>query len=786
MRGAATPPSALELDSVPAFHIGDVVVLPELAKQQGLDDHGFVVENVIRGGMSFCARVRPRGIGGSYALKVPNASLVADPAAMERFLDELRVWMTLSACEGIVEALCVFRHEGRPAVVSRWMEGGSLRVKMTRREPAAFYDAILRVAGALEWAVTRQGVLHRDIKPENVLFDDRGRPYVSDWGIAGFLEEGATGKRQAPPAAVMKGKGVKARLILGTITYASPEQLLGDVPVDHRADIYSLGTIMYEWETGELPFTGSSWDELRRRKLLGEAPKPGGFLRKTAFGADEVIARCLARNPQDRYHDYRALTDALLAAARERGVAAARHFPRMRYRTELLDSTALQGRMSVHGYVAAGGTDGRRSNVQWEAARADVERAIALEREEAWADAHALYARFFLPALTKDLPDDPLQQALALGHARTLLRMGRPDEALKSLESLAGASVRPREAVVLAVEACLLKGDAEQAERLAYAALAGRQNDAELLDLLLKAQFTLGRDEDAIATARRRLLLEPDGETIRTLAALLERTAESLRESGRREAQQRFAEAVSLLRDEHVWPGTEEERREALVAALVAAERWEEALGEMSPEEEPAGSDERARRRAELRAKALLRAGRWDECLNRCEKWLRTFASNETLRRAAAEALAVGLASGLSVSGGRSAGEAAERVLAGALEKGTAGPSELLSLARYLEWTDERPRAIQTLERGLKAFPSDPGLAVALARALERGGEAGQALAAAREAVRVAPFRPETWRALAALRGAAGDAAGEQEDLRRAGEIEQELARIWTASQPRT
>ena len=78
------------------------------------------------------------------------------------------------------------------------MDGGSLRHKMSRRDPEFFYETMLRLVGALEWAAKKRGVLHRDIKPENVLFDDLGRAQLSDWGIADFLEEGTDGRRRAP------------------------------------------------------------------------------------------------------------------------------------------------------------------------------------------------------------------------------------------------------------------------------------------------------------------------------------------------------------------------------------------------------------------------------------------------------------------------------------------------------------------------------------------------------------------------------------------------------------
>jgi tetratricopeptide (TPR) repeat protein len=762
---------------VEKFRVGDQIRLPELAKQQGIDAPAFVVERVVRGGMSLCALVKPRRGGGSYALKVPAAGLAADPAAGDRFLDELRVWLALSACESIVEALCVFRYQGRPSVVSRWMYGGSLRNRMSSRDPEFFYETILRIAGALDWASRERNVLHRDVKPENVLFSDLGKAQLSDWGIADFLEEGTDGWKRAPADAPLKGKGGKERLILGTVTYASPEQLLGGIPADLRTDIYSLGTIMYEWEAGQAPFTGGSWEELRKRKLFEEARPLGGFLRRTTFGAEEVTAKCLARERSGRFEDYRSLVGALVAAAAERGIKAGRHAPRLRYATELLDAEALKGRMAVHGFVSVVGTDGRRAGVSSERAREAVERAQAMEREERWAEAHEEYARFFLPSLARDLPDDPLQQAMALGLARTLLRLARPDEALLSLETLAGASVRPAEATRLAAAASLRLGDAEQAERIAFAALGSLPGDGELLRILLEAQDALGQDDRALETARKLVAAEGnDPAAVMTLAGLLVRTAAWLPESERPEALRRLAEAVVRLSDPAVREGAGPEAPETIVRALGLAGRWDAALGALE-REAPARGDE-MQTRAELTAETLLEADRWEECLSRCEGWLRTWPGSAPLRRAAACALLAGLAAGLSVPGGDEAGEAVRRSLEASLGE-SPETGVVLCLAGYYEWRGQRRAALGLLEGGHESASGAWRLLVALAGLLEKDGQFRRALAAAEEAARMAPFRVEAWRALAAIRRTLGWEAEECEALRRAEEVESELAAAW-------
>src|SRR5262249_7242981 len=161
---------------------------------------------------------------------------------------------------------------------ARWMEGGNLRTLMAKRDPETFFRTMSRIVGALDWAYTRHRILHRDLKPENLLLDERGRPAVSDWGIAQPSRDGEPPRSTRRPSA--PGSRGDAILILGTVSYSSPEQLLGGVPLDPRSDIYSLGCVMYEWETGKPPFSGT-WHEIRERKIKGEPPRISGIFRRS-------------------------------------------------------------------------------------------------------------------------------------------------------------------------------------------------------------------------------------------------------------------------------------------------------------------------------------------------------------------------------------------------------------------------------------------------------------------------------------------------------------------------
>jgi len=154
------------------------------------------------------------------------------------------------------------------------------------------------------------------------------------------------------------------------------------------------------------------------------------------------------------------------------------------------------------------------------------------------------------------------------------------DEALRSLDVLAGASVRPLEATRIAAEASLERGDPAQAERIAFAALAGHPQDGDLLDLLLRAQLALGQDGKALETIRRLLKAGgPDPATTGMLAELLVRTAGKLPESERPEAVRRLAEVTARLSGRDVREAAPAEALETTVRALMLAGRWDEASG---------------------------------------------------------------------------------------------------------------------------------------------------------------------------------------------------------------
>ena len=171
-------------------------------------------------------------------------------------------------------------------IVCEWIEGTNLAVSIKTGRPDYREAAriVAEVADALDHA-HRAGFVHRDIKPANILIDSQGRAYLTDFGIA-VVEEDLL-------------RDVSAA---GTLPYMAPEQLdEGPGPVDHRADLYALGVVIYELLTGRRPFQAATPMELREQILKVEPEPPRSVQPGVPAELERVCLRCLAKTPNDRY-----------------------------------------------------------------------------------------------------------------------------------------------------------------------------------------------------------------------------------------------------------------------------------------------------------------------------------------------------------------------------------------------------------------------------------------------------------------------------------------------------
>jgi serine/threonine-protein kinase len=244
-----------------------------------------IVRKLGSGGMADVYLAEDEELGRRVAIKILNDRHANDEQFVERFRREAKNAAGLSH-PNIVSIYDRGEAEGTYYIAMEYLDGRSLKELVVARGPLPIADTIeftRQVLGALRFA-HRKGVVHRDIKPHNVMADADGRLKVTDFGIA------RAGVSQM----------TEAGSIIGTAQYLSPEQARG-AGVDQRSDLYSVGIVLYEMLTGNVPFTGESPVEIAM-KHLSDTPKPPSLLRpEIPPDLDMIVLRALAKNPDDRF-----------------------------------------------------------------------------------------------------------------------------------------------------------------------------------------------------------------------------------------------------------------------------------------------------------------------------------------------------------------------------------------------------------------------------------------------------------------------------------------------------
>src|SRR3954468_17619250 len=253
-----------------------------------LSDRYELEELVGTGGMSSVFRAHDRLLDRKVALKVLHQQYAADEDYVERFRHEARSVASLSH-PNIVTVIDRGEHEGRQFIVFEYIPGENLKRLIERRGPAPVPTALelaIQIARGLSFA-HQQGLVHRDVKPQNVLLNGDGQAKVTDFGIARSLD--------------VKHGMTQTGTVLGTSDYIAPEQAQGQ-RVDEHTDVYSLGVVLYELLTTEVPFPGENFVAVAMRHI-NEPPPPVRAKRPDVSPRVEAaIQRAMAKDPADRFH----------------------------------------------------------------------------------------------------------------------------------------------------------------------------------------------------------------------------------------------------------------------------------------------------------------------------------------------------------------------------------------------------------------------------------------------------------------------------------------------------
>ncbi len=257
------------------------------------------------GGMGEVWRARDPRIGRDVAVKILPAPLGFDDDYVQRFEQEARAAGALNH-PGLITIFDVGKAERSPYIVMELLEGGTLREMMGEDDSAPIpvrktIAYAVQIASALAVA-HEKGIIHRDLKPENLFITQDGRVKILDFGLAKLAQEATDTNGKHRTARHLTATGIA----IGTPGYMSPEQARA-LPLDHRTDIFSLGSVLYEMLSGKPAFDGFSAVETMHAVLADEPPPLTAIDPQISPAIEAIVSHCMEKNPSERFQSARDL-----------------------------------------------------------------------------------------------------------------------------------------------------------------------------------------------------------------------------------------------------------------------------------------------------------------------------------------------------------------------------------------------------------------------------------------------------------------------------------------------
>lgn len=521
---------------------GSEVEIPELSGYFSKGSSFFKIIGVHVGGMGVCLHLRHNETGAEYALKGVRPDYMKNQNSTDRFLDELQVWLSASMCSLISEAIAVVRINETLCVLAAWMQRGDLTYMLPSLNSSQKIEILIRMVRGLSWVYKNLGVIHRDLKPANVLFDQDHLAYISDWGLARPVGNIMTNvKASLNDRGIERPNRTQAGSFMGTVAYAAPKQILGSPDIDHRADIYAIGCMMFEFETGTPPFTGQTISEIAHQHINKLPPKLGGLFKHTNLGINKMVAKCLEKKAADRYQTYEELEAILLQVARRKHVDLDRCIIKLRYERPQLGKGHIKQNILID--KASGHNEKGFGLVDADEIKLFLEEAMNLIALSRYSEAEQILRPHFIPESFSFVDSWFLNHSLALNYALCLIKMNRAEEAKNIYHRLDTIKEKPAEFYVNYSLGLLHTKKWKEAASVCKRGLRLFPNDLDIQGNLTIALGNINDLDGAKESAIKRLKLRRDIHSIEEAANALRRLAINKRNID-------LPKAISLAKDE--------------------------------------------------------------------------------------------------------------------------------------------------------------------------------------------------------------------------------------------